>query len=128
MFSFTMLDKWRSKIRDTLKINSVNPLYLIFSNENWCFEEINGNKHLTLVPTNESKEKIKKNRKNCGVKSEIYLGFIIKNSDDYDEKYIKIKFNSDSELLVNKTIEILSMIIVVRVVFLENKKYYPQVF
>ena len=60
MFLFTMLDKWRSKIRDTLKINSVNPLYLIFSNENWCFEEINGNKHLTLVPTNESKEKIKK--------------------------------------------------------------------
>ena len=98
MFLFTMLDKWRSKIRDTLKINSVNPLCLIFSNENWCFEEINGNKHLTLVPTNESKEKIKKIRKNCGVKSEIYLGFINKNSDDYDEKYIKIKFNSDSEL------------------------------
>ena len=118
------------KIKDSryIKINSVNPLYLIFSNVNWCFEEINGNKHLTLVPTNESKEKIKKIRKNCGVKSEIYLGFIIKNSDDYDEKYIKIKFNSDSELLVNKTIEILSMIIVVRAVFLENKKYYPQVF
>ena len=29
---------------------------------NGYFEEINGNKYLTLVPTNESKEKIKK----CG--------------------------------------------------------------
>ena len=53
---------------------------------------------------------------------------INKNSDNYDEKYIKIKFNSDDELPLNKLIEILSMIIVVRVVFHENTKYYPQVF
>ena len=43
-----------------IKINSVNPLYLIFSKVNGYFEEINGNKYLTLVPTNESKEKNKK--------------------------------------------------------------------
>ena len=43
-----------------VKINSVNPLYLIFRKVNGYFEEINGNKYLTLVPTNESKEKIKK--------------------------------------------------------------------
>ena len=39
-----------------VKINSVNPLYLIFGNENSYFEEIDGNKYLTLVPTNESQE------------------------------------------------------------------------
>ena len=43
-----------------VKINSVNPLYLIFNDVNGYFEEINGNKYLTLVPTNESKEKNKK--------------------------------------------------------------------
>ena len=43
-----------------VKINSVNPLYLIFFKVNGYFEEIKGNKYLTLVPTNESKEKIKK--------------------------------------------------------------------
>ena len=43
-----------------IKINSVNPLYLIFNKVNEYFKEINGNKYLTLVPTNESKEKIKK--------------------------------------------------------------------
>ena len=43
-----------------VKINSVNSLYLILSKGNGNFEEINKNKYLTLVPTNESKEIIKK--------------------------------------------------------------------
>ena len=44
-------------IRDSkyVKINSVNPLYLIFNEVNGYFEEINRNKYLTLVPTNETK-------------------------------------------------------------------------
>ena len=53
---------------------------------------------------------------------------IIKNSDDCDEKYMKIKFNSDEDLPLNKMIEIPSMIIVVTAVFNENNKYYAQVF
>ena len=52
---------------------------------------------------------------------------ITKNSDDYDEKYMKIKFNSDDELPLNKAIEIPSIIIVAKAVFHENK-YYPQIF
>ena len=36
-------------------VNSVNLLYLIFSKVNEYFEEINGNKYLTLLPTNEIK-------------------------------------------------------------------------
>ena len=42
-----------------MKTYNVNPLYLIFTKVNGYFEEVNGNKYLTLVPTNESKEKIK---------------------------------------------------------------------
>ena len=57
-----------------------------------------------------------------------FIRLITKNSDDYDEKYIKIKINSDDELPLNKTIEIPGMIIVVRAVFHGNKKYYPQRF
>ena len=41
---------------------------------------------------------------------------------------MKIKFNSDGDLPLNTTIEISSMIIVARVIFLENNKYFPQVF
>ena len=43
-----------------MEISIVNLLYLIFKEVNGYFEEINENKYLTLVPTNESKEKIKK--------------------------------------------------------------------
>ena len=53
---------------------------------------------------------------------------ITKNSDDYDEKYIKIKFNSDDKLPLNKTVEISTIAIVARAVFHENNKYYLQVF
>ena len=38
---------------------------------------------------------------------------ITKNSDDHDEKYKKISFNSDDQLPLNTTTEIHSMIIVV---------------
>ena len=46
-------------IKKDLKIYSVNALHLIFNKANGYFKEINGNKYLTLVSTNESKEKIK---------------------------------------------------------------------
>ena len=59
-------------VKKYVKINSVNPFHFIFKKVNGYFEEINGNKYLTLVPTNESKEKRKKKKKNFGgVKSEI---------------------------------------------------------
>ena len=53
-------------------------------------------------------------------------GSITKNSDDYDEKYMKIKFDLDDGLSLNKTIEIPSMIepLVARANVYENSKYY----
>ena len=42
-----------------IKINSVNPLYLIINKVNGYFEEISKCKYLTIVLTNESKERIK---------------------------------------------------------------------
>ena len=53
---------------------------------------------------------------------------ITKTVDDYDEKYMKIKSNSDKQLPLNNMIEIPTMTIVVKAIFLENNKYYPQVF
>ena len=43
-----------------VKINSVNPLYLIIKKVNGCFEKINKSDYLTLAPTNKDKKKIKK--------------------------------------------------------------------
>ena len=39
------------------------------------------------------------------------------NSDDYDKKYMKIKFNSDDDLPLKKTLKLCNMVIVVRSVF-----------
>ena len=41
---------------------------------------------------------------------------------------MKVKFNSDDKLPLNKTIKISSMIVVVRALIHVNNKYYPQVF
>ena len=43
-----------------VKINIVNPLYLSINKINGYCEEINGNKYLTLVSTNECKETLKR--------------------------------------------------------------------
>ena len=100
-----------------VKIYSVYPLYLIFRKVNGYFEKINGNKYLTLVPTNESREKIKKYEE-LWSKIRDLIRPIIKNPDDYDEKNLKIKFNSDDKLPLNKTIETPTITIDVRAVFL----------
>ena len=50
---------------------------------------------------------------------------ITRNPGDYDEKYMKIKFDSDDNLLLNKTIEIPKVIIVVTAIFHESSKCYP---
>ena len=76
---------------------------------NGYFEDINKGKYLTLVPTNESKEKNKKHEK-LWSKIRNLIKSITKNLDDYDEKYIKFKFKSDDKLPLNKVIEIHSMI------------------
>ena len=49
-------------------------------------------------------------------------------SVDYNKKYMKIKFNSDAELPLNKIIEIPIMIIAVRVIFHENNKLSTSLF
>ena len=60
---------------------------------NRCFEEINGNKYLTLVPTNESKEKIKKYEE-LWIKVIDLVMSVTEKSDDYDAKSIKIRLDS----------------------------------
>ena len=73
-----------------IKIYSTNLLYLTFNKVNGYFEEINENKYLTLVPTNKSKEKIKKYEEMWN-KIRDLIRSIFENSDYYDEKYTKIK-------------------------------------
>ena len=88
-----------------VKINSVNPLV------NGYFEKINKNTYLMLVPMNESKGIIKKYEQ-LWSKIRDLIRSISKNSDDYGESYMKIKFDSNDELPLSKTMQIYNVTIV----------------
>ena len=47
---------------------------------------------------------------------------------EYEKDYMKIEFNSDHKLPLNKQLKFLSVTIVIRSVFEEDGKYYPQAF
>ena len=57
-----------------------------------------------------------------------FIRSITNNSDDHYKKYVKMKRNWDDDLPLNKTIKFRSMVIIVRSVFHEDNRYYPQVF
>ena len=47
---------------------------------------------------------------------------------EYEKDFMKIKFNPDDNLPLNKILKLRNMTIVIRSIFQENAKYYPQVF
>ena len=80
---------WYVTIKKELKIYSVNSLYLILRDVKEYFEEINENNYLTLVPTNESREKIKKYEE-LWIKIRELIKPITKNSNGYDKNIWKL--------------------------------------
>ena len=48
--------------------------------------------------------------------------------NDYEKDYTKIKFNSDDNLLLHKSLKFHIMTIIIRSVFEEDGKLYPQIF
>ena len=47
---------------------------------------------------------------------------------EYGKDFMKIKFNSDDTLSLNKTLKLYMLTVIVRSVFEEDGKYYTQVF
>ena len=47
---------------------------------------------------------------------------------EYEKDYMKIKFNSDDNLPLNKVLKFHAVIIIIRSVFERDGKYYPQIF
>ena len=112
------------KILSYEAIISVNSLYLIIDKINGYIEESNRNKYLAVVPPVEWNDTLKKYEELWG-KFRDFNRSMINNFDNYDEKYMKIKFNSDDDLPLKKTLKFHNMIIVVRSVFHKDNKYNP---
>ena len=115
------------KIDDYENIYSVNPLYLIIDHASGYIEEKGVNKYLVFDSTDENKELLKKY-------NDVFNGIMgkikeVSNDEcDYEKDYMKIKFNSDDDLPLNKPLKFHNMTITIRSVFKEDGKLYPQVF
>ena len=115
------------KIGDCKNIYSVNPLYLRINHASGYIEEIIENKYLIFDSIDENKELLKKY-------NDVFNGIMgkikeVSNDEcDYEKDYMKIKFNSDDDLPLNKPLKFHIMTITIRSVFEEDGKLYPQVF
>ena len=117
----------KKKISDCMNINSVNPLYLGITCVNGYIEEKDINKYLVFDSTDENKELLKNyNNTFNGIRNKIKE--INDNECDYEKDYLKIKFNSDDDLPLNKSLKFCMITITVRHVFEEDGKFYPQVY
>ena len=92
------------KIDDYENIYSVNPLYLLVNHASGYIEEKGVNKYLIFDSTDENKELLKKyNDVWNGIKDKIKE--VSSGECDYEKDYMKIKFNSDDELPLNKPLK-----------------------
>ena len=88
-------------INDYQSIYSVNPLYLLVNHANGYIKEKNGNKYLIFDSAEENKELLKKYSDFwSGIKNNIEA--INSGECHYEKDYMKIKFNSDNNIPLNK--------------------------
>ena len=112
------------KIGNCKNIYSVNPLYLGITNASGYIEKMGVNKYLIFDSADENKELLKKY-------NDVFDGIMDKISNDkcdYEKDYMKIKFNSDDDLPLNKPLKFHNITITIRYVFKEDGKLYPQVY
>ena len=81
---------------------------------------------MTLFPTDDSKDTLKKDEE-LWSKTRDLVKSITNNSDNYEKKYMKIKFKTNDDLSLKKLLKLWNMIIVVRFDCHEGKKYYLEV-
>ena len=88
---------------------------------------MNIDKYLVFDSTYENKESLKKyNDAFNGIRDKIKE---INNSEcDYEKDYMKIKFNTDDDLPLNKSLKFLLMTITISHAIEEDGKFYSQVF
>ena len=116
------------KIDDCENINCVNHLYLLIDHASGYIEEKNGNKYLIFDSVDENKEVLKKYADVWdGIKNKI-KAINGGKENDYEKDYMKIKFNSDDDLPLNKPLKFHLMTITIRSIFEEDGKLYPQLF
>ena len=113
---------------DYENIHSVNPLYLMIHKVIGHIEVKNKNWYLVFDSTDENKEVFKKMQELWNrLKNIIETIFGGKTGENY-KKFMKIFHDLDDDLPLNKQLKFPTIAIVVRSVFGDGGKYYPQVY
>ena len=116
-------------ISDCENINSVNLLYrMIGEVDGYIEKQSNGNKCLTIASTEKNKKVLGKYTKLWDEIKDHIKTINAEKSGEYEKDYMRIKFNSDNGLPLNKLLKLLMLTIIVRSVFEEYGKYHSQVF
>ena len=109
-------------------IDSVNPLYLNIYTLDGFIKEKDGSKYLIVALTDYNNNVLKKY-------SEVWKGIknqIVKINNglggEYDKAYMKIKFDSDDDLPLNKAMKFYDLTVIIRSIFEKDGKYYTQIF
>ena len=114
------------KVDDCENIYSLNPLYLLVNHASGYSEEKGVNKYLIFDSSNENEELLKKyNQVWNGIKNKIEE--VSSGECHYENDYMKIKFNSDDNLPLNKPLKFYNITAIIRSAFKEDGKLYLQV-
>ena len=100
----------KKKISECNVINSVNPLYLKITNTNGQFEKGKDDSWYLIISSDD--DVFKK----------------LADTVEYDKDYKKIKFESNNILPAGKDVNIHLATIIIRAIFAQDGKYYPQLF
>ena len=108
-------------------INSLSPLYHIINKMNRYIGKSNEKKYLMLVPSVEYKETLKMYYELWN-KTGALIRSITNNSDIQNERFVKIKLNSDDYSPLDKILELYSLTIIGKSVIHKGNTYYPKDF
>ena len=100
-----------------------DPFYLVINDLKGYFEQNDNNKYLTMIFTSKSQKMYTR------IWEEIKQ--VINEVDEfsnYDINYDVISFDTDDILSLNSIINIYSMTIIIKSVFKDNNKFYPQIY
>ena len=116
----------RKKITECNKINSVNPLYFTIEGMKGRFKKGKDDNIWYLIISGDADilRKFANIWKIIRAKIEENTGGVVQ----YDKDYIKIKFESNDNLPIDNIVNMHQVTIIIRSVFAQNGKFYPQLF
>ena len=109
-------------------VSSANSLYLIINRIDGFIERKESDKYLNIALTDRSSKVLKKYSEVCNEIKDYIEKINDDKSGEYDKDFMKIKFNSDDNIPLNKQLNFPTITVIIRNIFEKNGKYHPQAF